>query len=112
MTTTAKSFILSETDLDRGVFRKIRAKAKEENVTIAQYLAGMLRHALKGHDLSKIHFYQDGSGQTYNLDVLDEIQQESDADFAAGRGYRCETKEQVHALLVKLKEVALAGNME
>ncbi|MDR1255525.1 MAG: hypothetical protein LBJ94_01170 [Puniceicoccales bacterium] len=84
MTSAAKSFILSETDLDRGVFRKIRAKAKEENVTIVQYLAAMLRHALKGHDLSKIHFYQDGSGQTYNVDFLDEMLAQSDAESAAG----------------------------
>ncbi|MDR1255392.1 MAG: hypothetical protein LBJ94_00465 [Puniceicoccales bacterium] len=84
MTSAAKSFILSEADLDRGVFRKIRVKAKEENVTIAQYLAGMLRHALKGHDLSKIHFYQDGSGQTYNVDVLEKIHEETMAEDARG----------------------------
>jgi hypothetical protein len=112
MTTTAKSFILSETDLDRGVFRKIRAKAKEENVTIVQYLAAMLRHALKGHDLSKIHFYQDGSGQTYNVDVLEKIHEETMAESKAGLTYRCETTEEVHALFAKWDAEVEAGNME
>ncbi|MDR1255662.1 MAG: hypothetical protein LBJ94_01905 [Puniceicoccales bacterium] len=112
MTSTAESFILSETDLDRGVFRKIRAKAKEENVTIAQYLAGMLRHALKGHDLSKIHFYQDGSGQTYNVDVLEKMFAESDAEDAAGLCICCKTEEEVDALFDKLDAEVEAGNME
>jgi hypothetical protein len=112
MTSAAKSFILGEADLDRGVFRKIRAKAKEENVTIAQYLAAMLRHALKGHDLSKIHFYQDGSGLTYNVDFIEESFRQAEEDIAAGRGYHCETKEEVHALFAKWDAEVEAGNME
>jgi hypothetical protein len=109
MTSAAKSFILSEADLDRGVFRKIRVKAKEENVTIAQYLAGMLRHALKGHDLSKIHFYQDGSGQTYNVDVLEKMFAESDANDAAGKLKSFATPEEGLNYLRKIREAAEAG---
>jgi hypothetical protein len=112
MTTTAKSFILSEADLDRGVFRKIRAKAKEENVTVAQYLAAMLRHALKGHDLSKIHFYQDGSGDTYDENEVDRTHEETMAASAAGLSYRCKTKEEVYALFAKWDAEVEAGNME
>jgi hypothetical protein len=109
MTSAAKSFILGEADLDRGVFRKIRAKAKEENVTIAQYLAAMLRHALKGHDLSKIHFYQDGSGLTYNVDVLDEMLAESDAEDAAGLTTVCHSKEESDEHFRKIRERVDAG---
>ncbi|MDR1255992.1 MAG: hypothetical protein LBJ94_03680 [Puniceicoccales bacterium] len=66
MTSAAKSFILSEADLNRGVFRKIKAKAKEENVTIAQYLAGML-HPVSIH-LSGLQTRQ---GEVSSLLIVD-----------------------------------------
>ncbi|MDR1173622.1 MAG: hypothetical protein LBK24_02400 [Puniceicoccales bacterium] len=88
---------------------KAEVLAKEENVSLSQYLAGMLKHALRGHDLSKIHFYQDGSGDTYNTDVLDEIARQSDVESAAGLTTVCKTKEELFAHLEKLKAEVDAG---
>jgi hypothetical protein len=34
-----------------------RVLAAEGHVSLPKYLVAMLRHAMKGHDLSKIHFY-------------------------------------------------------
>jgi hypothetical protein len=85
-------------DTTNDFLAKARVLAKEENVSLSQYLAGMLKHALRGHDLSKIHFYQDGSGDTYNTDVLDEIARQSDADKAAGLTIACNSKEEMDAL--------------
>jgi hypothetical protein len=75
---------VSEDDTPASFLKRARALAKEENVSLPKYLLGMLRHALRGHDLSKIHFYQDGSGDTYNVDVLEKIFQEAHAELAAG----------------------------
>jgi hypothetical protein len=83
---------------------KALALAKEENVSLSQYLAGMMKHMLLGHDLSKIHFYQDGSGDTYNEDVLDKIHEEALADDAAGLTITCNSKEEVDALFEQWKK--------
>jgi hypothetical protein len=74
----------SKEDDTINFLKTARALAREENVSLLKYIGGMLRHALRGHDLSKIHFYQDGSGDTYNEDVIDRICEESEADDAAG----------------------------
>jgi hypothetical protein len=76
----------------------------EEHVTPAQYAAAMLWHAVRGHDLSKIHFYQDGSGQTYNEDVLDEMLAQSDAESAVGLTTVCHSKEESNEHFRKIRE--------
>jgi hypothetical protein len=86
--------------------KRARALAKEENVSLPKYLAGMLKHAVRGHDLSKIHFYQDGSGDTYNVDVLEKIFKEAHAESAAGLTTICKTKEEEDEHFRKLREEA------
>jgi hypothetical protein len=76
----------------------IRARA-EENVSLPQFIRGMLRHALRGHDISRIHFYRDGFGDAYNVDVPDKMLAESDAGLTAV----CHTKEELFTLLNKWK---------
>jgi hypothetical protein len=66
----------------------------------------MIKHMLLGHDLSKIHFFQDGSGDTYNEDVLDEIFEEAHAELAAGLTTICNTKEESDEHFRKLREEA------
>jgi hypothetical protein len=80
--------------------------AKEENVSLPKYLIGMLRHSLRGHDLSKIHFYQDGSGDTYNEEVIDKLVEEAHAESAAGLTTICNTKEESDEHFRKLREEA------
>jgi hypothetical protein len=83
---------------------KAQALADEEHVSIAQYLAGMMKHIFLGHDLSKIHFYQDGSGDTYNVDVIQKLIDEAHADDAAGLTITCNSKEEVDALFEQWKK--------
>jgi hypothetical protein len=64
--------IFNISDDTRDFLAKARAAAAEEHVSLPKYLAGMLRHAIRGHDLSKVHFYQDGTGDTYYEPVLEE----------------------------------------
>jgi hypothetical protein len=91
------------------LLEKIIACATEENVTPAQYMVAMLWHAMRGHDLSKIHFYQDGSGQTYNEDVLTEIHEQTMAEDRAGELKTFKTAEEGLAYLKKIRENAEAG---
>jgi hypothetical protein len=84
-------------------------EAKEENVSLLKYLLGMLWHATRGHDLSKIHFYQDGSGDTYNVDVIQKLIDEAHAELAAGLTSSGKTKEELFAHLKKLREAVDAG---
>jgi hypothetical protein len=98
-----------EDDTPASLLKRARALAKEENVSLPKYLMGMLKHAIRGHDLSKIHFYQDGSGDTYNEDVLDEIARQSDADKAAGLTTICKTKEEDDEFFRKLEAEIEAG---
>ncbi|MDR2628438.1 MAG: hypothetical protein LBC30_00330 [Puniceicoccales bacterium] len=104
-------FSVSDEDDDTptSFLKRARVLAKEENVSLPKYLAGMLKHAVRGHDLSKIHFYQDGSGDTYNEDVLDRIAEQSDAESAAGLTVVCKTKEEALAYLEKLEAEVDAG---
>jgi hypothetical protein len=85
---------------------KLQALADEENVSLPQYLAGMLRHSLRGDNLAHVHFFQDGSGDTYNTDDLDEIARQSDAESAAGLTTICKTKEESDEHFRKLREEA------
>jgi hypothetical protein len=63
---------------------KAKALADEENVSLAQYVAGMLRHALRGDNLANVHFFQDSSGDPYNTDDLNRMHEEALADDVAG----------------------------
>jgi hypothetical protein len=65
----------------------IRARVAEENVSLPKFIRGMLRHALRGHDFSRIHFYRDGSGDAYNVDVLTKIHEQSMAELTTVRKY-------------------------
>jgi hypothetical protein len=98
--------ISDEEDTPTSFLKRARALAKEENVSLPKYLMGMLRHAVLGHDLAKIHFYQDGSGDTYNEDVLDKIHEEMEAESKAGLTTVCKTKEEDDEHFRKLREEA------
>jgi hypothetical protein len=95
--------IPEEEDTPTSFLKRARALAKEENVSLPKYLMGMLRHAIRGHDLSKIHFYQDGSGDTYNVDVIDRIHEETLVESEAGLTTVCNGDEEVFALLEQWK---------
>jgi hypothetical protein len=101
--------VSDEEDTPTTFLKRARALAKEENVSLPKYLIGMLRHALRGHDLSKIHFYQDGSGDTYNTDDLDRMHEEFEAESKAGLTVVCNTKEEALAYLEKLEAEVDAG---
>jgi hypothetical protein len=90
-------------DTTDGFLARARARAKEENVSLPKYLAAMIKHMCYGHDLSKIHFYQDGSGDTYNEDDLDRMHDEFEAESKAGLTVVCNTKEEALAYLEKLE---------
>ena len=109
MTSAAKTITISMADWPRSLLRSIRARAAEENVTLEQYLSAMFWHALKGHDLSKIHFYQDGSGDTYDLDEVARTHEQAMADDRAGELKTFETAEEGLAYLRKIRENAEAG---
>jgi hypothetical protein len=101
--------VSDEEDTPTNFLKRARALAKEEKVSLPKYLIGMLRHSLRGHDLSKIHFYQDGSGDTYNVDVLQKLIDEAHAESAAGLTVVCKTKEEALAYLEKLEAEVDAG---
>jgi hypothetical protein len=88
---------------------KAQVLAKEENVSLPQYLAGMLRHSLRGDNLANVHFFQDGSGDTYNTDDLDKMHEEALVDDAAGLTSSGKTKEELFAHLKELRRAVDAG---
>ncbi|MDR1528775.1 MAG: hypothetical protein LBS22_04310 [Puniceicoccales bacterium] len=96
--------VSEEDDTPTNFLKRARALAKEENVSLPKYLIGMLRHSLRGHDLSKIHFYQDGSGDTYNEDVIDKLVEEAHAESEAGLTTTCNSDEEVVALFEQWKK--------
>jgi hypothetical protein len=96
-------------DSPTNFLKRARALAKEENVSLPKYLAGMLKHAIRGHDLSKIHFYQDGSGDTYNVEEVRRTHEETLAESAAGLTTRGNTKEELFAHLRELRKAVDAG---
>jgi hypothetical protein len=111
MANALKNFVIGESDFSEaeGLLEKIISAAAEENVTPAQYMVAMLWHAMKGHDLSVIHFDQDGSGDTYNTEVLDKMFKQSDAESAAGELKALSSAEEGLAYLRKIRENAGAG---
>jgi hypothetical protein len=88
---------------------KAEVLAKEENVSLLQYIAGMLKHSLRGDNLAHVHFFQDGSGDTYNTDDLDRMHEEALADDAAGLITVCNTKEESDEFFRKLEAEVDAG---
>jgi hypothetical protein len=104
-------FTVSDEDDDTpaNFLKRARALAKEENVSLPKYLAGMLKHAVRGDNLANVHFFQDGSGDTYNTDDLDRMHEEALADDAAGLTSSGKTKKELFAHLEKLEAEADAG---
>jgi hypothetical protein len=87
--------------------RLARALATEGYVSIPKYLAGLLRDAVRGDDLAKIHFYQDGSGDTYDVEEIRGRHEETVTEAAAGQSNRYKTAEEGFASFKKWKEDAL-----
>jgi hypothetical protein len=77
----------------------VRARAKEENVSVPKFIRGMIRHAMRGDDLSNLHFYQDGSGDTYDVEAIRKMCEQSEAESKAGLTTVCNSDEEVFALL-------------
>ncbi|MDR1173821.1 MAG: hypothetical protein LBK24_03445 [Puniceicoccales bacterium] len=98
-----------EDETPANLLKRARANAKEENVSLPKYLMGMLWHAIHGHDLSKIHIYQDGSGDTYDVEEVRRTHEEALAESAAGLTTVCKTKEELFAHLEKLEAAVDAG---
>ncbi|MDR2628829.1 MAG: hypothetical protein LBC30_02465 [Puniceicoccales bacterium] len=96
--------VSEDDDTPTSFLKRARALAKEENVSLPKYLAGMLKHAVRGHDLSKIHFYQDGSGDTYDVEEVRRTHEETLAESAAGLTTVCNSDEEVFALLEQWKK--------
>jgi hypothetical protein len=87
----------------------LQALADEEKVSLPKYLLGMLKHAVKGDNLANVHFFQDGSGDTYNTDDLDRMHKEFEAESKAGLTTICNTKEESDEHFRKLREEIDAG---
>jgi hypothetical protein len=104
--TTFPLFSLSDEDDDTpaSLLKRARVLAKEENVSLPKYLAGMLKHAVRGDNLAHVHFFQDGSGDTYSEDDLDRMHKEALADDAAGLTITCNSKEELDALFEQWKK--------
>jgi hypothetical protein len=81
-----------------------KARAADEHISFPKYQAGMPKHTLRGHDLSKVHFYQDGSGDTYSESVLDKLYDETMAESVAELTTVCHTKEEFDEHFRKLRE--------
>jgi hypothetical protein len=101
--------LFSVSDDTKDFLAKARAAAAEEHISLPKYLAGMLRHAIRGDNLANIHFYQDGSGDTYDVEAIRKMCEQSDAESAAGLTTVCHTKEELFAHLDKIKEIAQSG---
>ncbi|MDR0693414.1 MAG: hypothetical protein LBF49_02465 [Puniceicoccales bacterium] len=86
-----------------------RALAKEENISLPKYLMGMIWHSVHGHNLSKIHFYQDGSGDTYDIEFIGEVFRQMEADDAAGKLKTFNSAEEGLAYLAEIRKVVSAG---
>jgi hypothetical protein len=86
-------------DLRKDVVPQLQAGALEEHVSILQYITGIIKHFACGDDHSRIHFYQDGSGDAHNEDVPSKIDEETMGDSRARLSYCCETAEERLALL-------------
>jgi hypothetical protein len=87
----------------------LQALADEEKVSLPKYLLGMLKHAIRGDNLANVHFFQDGSGDTYNTDDLDRMHEEFEAESKAGLTTKGKTKEELLAHLEKLEAEVDAG---
>jgi hypothetical protein len=96
-------------DTPTNFLKRARVLAKEENVSLPKYLAGMIKHILRDDNLAHVHFFQDGSGDTYNTDDLDKMHEKTLADDAAGLTTKGETKEELFAHLRGLREAVDAG---
>lgn len=86
-----------------------RTLAKEENISLPKYLVGMIWHTLHGYDLSKIHFYQDGSGDTYNVEFIDKAFKQMEADDAAGKLKIFNSAEEGLTYLAEIRKAVNAG---
>jgi hypothetical protein len=69
----------------------------------------MLRHSLRGDNLAHVHFFQDGSGDTYNTDDLDRMHEEFEAESKAGLTVVCKTKEESDEFFRKIEAEVEAG---
>ncbi|MDR1890632.1 MAG: hypothetical protein LBQ23_00395 [Puniceicoccales bacterium] len=91
-------------DSTQDFLARARALAAEEHVSLPKYLAGMLRHAIRGDNLANIHFYQDGSGDTYDVEEVRRTHEETLAESAAGLTTVCNTMEESDEHFRKLRE--------
>jgi hypothetical protein len=89
----------------------LQALADEEKVSLPKYLLGMLKHAIRGDNLANVHFFHDGSGDTYNTDDLDKMHEEALADEAAGELKTFNSAEEGLAYLDEL-EAAVGARKE
>jgi hypothetical protein len=101
--------VSEEEDTPTSFLKRARALAKEEKVSLPKYLIGMLRHALRGDNLANVHFYQDGSGDTYNTDDLDRMHEETLADEAAGKLKTFNSAEEGLAYLAEIRKAVDGG---
>ncbi|MDR1433242.1 MAG: hypothetical protein LBI61_02800 [Puniceicoccales bacterium] len=88
------SFILNAADSSRDLLAKARALAVEERVSLPKYLAAMLWHAIRGHDLANIHFFQDGSGDSYDSEVIRKMCEQAREESARGECLVFETDDE------------------
>ncbi|MDR1890630.1 MAG: hypothetical protein LBQ23_00385 [Puniceicoccales bacterium] len=96
--------IFGASDSSQDFLAKARALAAEEHVSLPKYLAGMLRHAIRGDNLANIHFYQDGSGDTYDVEEVRRTHEETLAEDAAGELKTFDTAEEGLAYLDEIKK--------
>jgi hypothetical protein len=98
--------LFSVPDDAQDFLAKARAAAAEEHVSLLKYLAGMLRHVIREDNLANIHFYQDGSGNTYDVEAIRRLYEQSEAKSASGPTPICNTREESDEHFTKLREDA------
>jgi hypothetical protein len=75
-----------------------RALDAEKYVSLPKFLVGMLFHAICRDNLGTIHFSQDDSGDTSDVEEVRQTQEETLAESAAGFTTVCNSDEGVFAL--------------
>lgn len=84
---------------------KARALAAAEHVSLPKFLAAMLRHAIRGDNLANIHFYQDGSGDTYDVEEIRRMCKQAEAESRAGLTTVCGSKGELLAHLDEIERM-------
>jgi hypothetical protein len=89
-------FIISHTS--QNFPANTRALGAEEYISLPKLLSGMLLHAICRDNLGTIHFYQDDSRDSSDVEGVRQTNDETLAESVAGFTTICKSDEEVFAL--------------